>query len=425
MRTEITIDGAGSADASYVAWAPVQSSIRIIEPDDDVDFVDVVLRNQHEDRGGQIVFLDTIPGEGKDRLRIRLSADGTPLDFFIAGKPGRPSQQDKDAVLETVEADTEVVLSTRALMVRVRKNANDLTAGERDRFLSAFAKLNNQGMGRFRDFRDMHRDDTSLEAHGRAGFLPWHRAYLLDLERELQRIDPSVALPYWKFDEPAPNLFTRAFIGVPNILGRVQFDPGNPLEFWATDGAVAGIERSPRFDTNTSGAFVIGEEDTLLLGGPGNRYEGFMDMEGDPHGRAHTSFRGSISRIDTAAKDPLFFLLHANVDRLWAKWQWLNGRFDAADLATYPFLGSAGGPGATTRIGHNLRDTMWPWNQETNPPRPPTAPGGDFPPSPTENAPGLVPMVGDMIDYQGTFDLGDRLGFDYDDSPSLIVEHRR
>jgi tyrosinase len=261
-----------------------------------------------------------------------------------------------------------------------------------------------------------------LEAHGRAGFLPWHRAYLLDLERELQLIDPSVTLPYWKFDEPAPNLFTRAFIGDPNRLGRVRFVPGNPLEFWATDG-VAGIERSPFFDTDTSPAFVISEEATLLLGGPQNLYAEFRDMEGDPHGFAHTSFGGSISQIDTAAKDPLFFLLHVNVDRLWAKWQWLNRRFDTADPATYPFLGSAGGPGAT-RVGHNLLDTMWPWNQVTGSgspnDRPNTAPGGNFPTSPSGNAPDLTPTVGDMIDYQGVFDVGNRLGFDYDDFSPIL-----
>ena len=43
-----------------------------------------------------------------------------------------------------------------------------------------------------------------------------------------------------------------------------------------------------------------------------------------------TSFGGSISSIGSAARDPLFFLLHCNVDRLWAKWQWLNQRYDGA-----------------------------------------------------------------------------------------------
>jgi tyrosinase len=423
MRTEITIDGADAAGSSYIAWAPVHSSIKLIEENAGAESVDVVLRNQNPAQGGQILFLDTIPGEGQDHLQLRLPADGTPLDFFISGKLGRPSVEDNDAVIEAVVANTDTTLSTQALMVRIRKNANSLTEEERDHFLEAFGELNNQGMGSFRDFRDMHRDDTSLEAHGRAGFLPWHRAYLLDLERELQLIDPSVALPYWKFDEPAPNLFTRAFIGVPNNLGRSQFDPGNPLEFWATDGVVAGIERNPFFDTNTSPAFVMSEEDTLLLGGPEDLYGDFRDMEGDPHGRAHTSFGGSISEIDTAAKDPLFFLLHVNVDRLWAKWQWLFGRFDTTDRATYEFLGKANDPGAE-RVGHNLNDTMWPWNQVTTTPRPPTAPGGNFPASPTDNAPGLEPTVGDMIDYQGVVNLENRLGFDYDDFPSLLVEHR-
>ena len=110
-------------------------------------------------------------------------------------------------------------------MVRVRKNANTLTTGERDRLVAAFAQLNNQGTGRFADFRDMHTAVSSAQAHGAKGFLPWHRAYLLDLERELQNIDPSVSLPYWRFDQPAPNIFTRDFLGVSDNLGTVASVP--------------------------------------------------------------------------------------------------------------------------------------------------------------------------------------------------------
>jgi hypothetical protein len=51
-------------------------------------------------------------------------------------------------------------------MVRIRKNANTLTPGERDRFIAAFAQLNNQGLGRFADFRDMHTSVSSPQAHG-------------------------------------------------------------------------------------------------------------------------------------------------------------------------------------------------------------------------------------------------------------------
>jgi tyrosinase len=60
---------------------------------------------------------------------------------------------------------------------------------------------------------------------------------------------------------------------------------------------------------------------------------------------------------------------------------------------------------------------MWPWNQVTTPPRPPTAPGGTLAPSPLTSAPGLSPAVGALIDYQGILTPPTRLGFDYDDVP--------
>jgi len=59
----------------------------------------------------------------------------------------------------------------------------------------------------------MHKESLApRQAHGRPGFLSWHRAYLLDLEPELQKINPSVTLPYWRFHDPGPNMFTADFI---------------------------------------------------------------------------------------------------------------------------------------------------------------------------------------------------------------------
>jgi tyrosinase len=172
-----------------------------------------------------------------------------------------------------------------------------------------------------------------------------------------------------------------------------------------------GVFRSPFFDTTTNSAFVIDEINTMRLG---NNYADFVDMEGNPHGSAHVSFGGFISSINTAARDPLFFLLHCNVDRLWSKWQWLNQRYDES-IPTYPFLDSAGMPNAT-RVGHNWKDSMWPWNGIQTSPRPNSNPGGTFP-TITSLSPGQSPIVGDMIDYQGILFAGNNLGFDYDDVP--------
>ena len=189
-------------------------------------------------------------------------------------------------------------LTSKALMVRIRKDANQLSPAERGRFTTALAILNDQGAGLFRNFREMHRLDIALaQAHGNPGFLSWHRAYLLDLERELQAIMPSVTLPYWRFDLPAPNVFTDDFMGAPGPGGTVIFAGNNLLRQWQTDGA-QGITREPGFAVQTGRANVISQGTTLGLGGNrpnaffdrGPNQPGFDTMEFNPHGNAHTSF---------------------------------------------------------------------------------------------------------------------------------------
>ncbi|MEL7054213.1 MAG: tyrosinase family protein, partial [Cyanobacteria bacterium J06588_5] len=235
---------------------------------------------------------------------------------------------------------------------------------------------------------------------------------------ELQNIDPSVSLPYWRFDLPAPQIFQADFMGatervsLSDSVRLAVFDNTNPLTSWVTDG-VPGILRSALFDTINSSApgridlpfLLLSQTETLALG---DLYAEFMDMEGTPHGAAHVSFIGSISAIPTAVKDPLFFLLHANVDRLWALWQWLNKRTDPQNLATYT---------PQNRDGRRLTDTMWPWNGVITPPRPSFAPGGPLPPSPVTSFPTSTPIVQDVIDFQGHETPAAWLGYGYDDIP--------
>jgi tyrosinase len=401
LQIELRINDSADPKARYVSWAPSPCSVRLSDPTGASQPVQVTLRQKPAATGGQVRFRDGPSASAKTSLSLTLPLAGAPVPFFLTGVFGRASVMDGDVTVE-VRAGTQV-LGSVPLMVRVRKDAAKLTAPERDRFVAALAKFNDRGAGGFAAFRAMHTDLTSPEAHGAPGFLPWHRAYLLDLERELQAIDSSVALPYWRFDRPAPALFTPAFLGRSDSNGTVHFASTNPLQFWVTDG-VPGINRRPFFVTGTASANVITEAQTLALG---NQYAQFLRMEGNPHGFAHTSFGGSISSIDTAAKDPLFFLLHANVDRLWAKWQRRFGRFDPALAASF-----ANGP---SRIGHNLPDTMWPWNGITGGQRPATAPGGDLAASSCVTAPGAKPKVRDMLDFQGAVAPHSQLGFDYDD----------
>ena len=405
MKVEIQINDSTNTSARFVTWAPSPCRVRITDPTGaTTPSVNVKVAAATGAPGGGVVFRKGTSGAFSGSITLAVPSNGASVAFFTAGKFGRPSVDNGDVTLEArVGAD---LVGSVALMVRIRKNANALTTGERNRFLAALAQLNNQGTGRFQDFRDMHRTQASLnQAHRFAGFLPWHRAYLLDLERELQAIDPSVALPYWRFDQAAPNLFSVDFLGSSDLNGTVLFSPGNPLRFWVTDG-VPGINRRPLFNPAQAPGGLRTEAQTLAIG---TTYSSFRAMEGDPHGLAHTSFGGSIQSPATAPKDPLFFLLHCNADRLWAKWQRNNLRFDPAKAASYA-------QGANPP-GHNLGDSMWPWNGVTTPPRPPIAPGGTLAPSPFINAPGPQPLVSSCLDFQGSVSAAARMGFDYDDTP--------
>jgi tyrosinase len=403
MTVDIQINESANPNARFVSWAPSRCLIRMTNSAGATgSSANITLSSVSAATAGAVVFRRNPTGSFSSTITIPVPTSGVTVPFFVAGRFGRPSSANGDVTIQARAGATNV--GSVSLMVRIRKNANTLTPAERDRFVAAFAQLNNQGLGRFADFRAMHTNASTSQAHFRPGFLPWHRAYILDLERELQAIDPSVALPYWRFDQIAPNLFTPDFIGTSSAVGTVQFSASNPLRFWRTDG-VAGIDRTPFFNTATQSAFVTGEAATLNLGA--GVYAGFRgNMEGDPHGAAHTSFDGLISEIPTAARDPLFFLLHCNVDRLWAKWQRQFARFDQS-APSYD--------NSLSQPGHKLADTMWPWNQITGGTRPPTAPGGRFAPSPCTAAPGLEPKVADCIDYLGNLNAAGRLGFSYDD----------
>lgn len=406
MNVELQINNSVNPNAQFVTWTPSPCRIRVTNPSGAITpVVNLRITATSAANGGAVLFRQGTSGSFSTSLSLPVPINGTSVPFFIAGRFGGASTNRGDVRIDA-RMGTTLVGSVK-IMVRIRKNAESLTTGERDRFVAAFAKLNNQGAGRFADFRNMHTNVSSPQAHGAPGFLPWHRAYLLDLERELQAIDPSVALPYWRFDQPAPKLFTTDFFGVSGPNGNVQFSATNPLQFWVTDGA-PGIVRAPRNNWNPNtqpGPTVFTEAQTLALG---TQYPAFSSMEGNPHGTAHTRWDGFIRQIGTAAKDPLFFLLHCNVDRLWAKWQRQNGRFDPAQAASYD--SNPGNP-----IGHNLVDTMWPWNGITGGQRPPTAPGGPMASSPCVSAPGPQPRVRSSLDYQGTVNATSRVGFDYDD----------
>ncbi|MGJ4994025.1 tyrosinase family protein [Bradyrhizobium sp. HKCCYLS3077] len=415
MHVDVSIASSDTDGRVFLTWTPIQCSARLIDGPGAGKTVKALLRNGGN--VGQVKFDVKRSHRGTPTLQLDMPGDGSPIKFWVAGEFKKPSANFGDAVLEVVDANTSAPLSSKQLMVRVRKNAQSLSDAERDRFLAAFATLNGQGTGRYTQFRDMHVDVTLGESHNNWGFLPWHRSYLLDLERELQAIDATVSLPYWRFDQPAEKVLSLAFMGVPDSHDRVQFTAGHPFRQWKAEDE-PGIIRGRGFPPASKPPGLKTEDQTIALGEGnfavfGKPFVGAPDagMELDPHGYAHTSF-GPASRIyypRFAPRDPMFFLLHANVDRLWAKWQWFYKRTSDVDAKAFY-------NGPPVQLGHNLGDTMWPWNGVTGGTRPDTAPGGALAPSALTSAPGPRPKVSSMLDYQAV-NGGVHLGFDYDDVP--------
>jgi tyrosinase len=423
---EIEINNTASVRDDYIAWSPAPARIRVSSANGATGTIAVVLSNLNPAVGGQLRFakyLDPWPAgttATQDRVDLELPADGRWMPFVVAGQYMRPSTSDGDAVIVVRTAGTNgVILGRKELMVRVRKDANRLTAEERTRFLEALSRLNAQGG--YAVFQQIHslvsRQGHSSTGHTAFAFLPWHRALLVAFERALQEIDPSVALPYWRFDQPAPNVFSEDFMGAP-VPGSMQprFAQTNKLSRWTIDG-LTGIERRPRFAPDAA-PNLQGEEATL------NQpiFAQFRAMEANPHSPAHVQAGGGgwLGTPRIAVRDPLFFLLHANIDRLWALWEVENQHFDPASPDAYTLQGSSP-VGSCSVLGHYSLDTMWPWNgavQPADPCRPASAPGGAFPPIvPGVFVPPQHPRPHDLIDFRMSAAGMSGAGFAYDSVP--------
>ena len=218
-------------------------------------------------------------------------------------------------------------------------------------------------------------------------------------------------------DNPAPRSCTPAFMGLPNSIDRVQFTAGHPFNEWKqkVNSASCAESGSPRPKPpglkDETATLALGNGVFTVFGLPYQPPSQQGGIEGFPHGTAHTSYgSGSIiDSLDRAARSVCFFCSHGNVDRLWARWQWFYKRTQDTDPNSFY-------NGAPVQVGHNLGDTMWPWNGATRPHPPNTAPGGPMPSSAMTTAPGPTPTVRSMLDYQGV-NGGAFLGFDYDDVP--------
>jgi len=468
----------------YLTWAPTYAMARLASPGP--GDVNIVLTNDNPNIGGNVRFAPhASPWPNNTTatatsLSLTLPASGAWVPFMVAGELATPSIDDKDAIIEVHENSAAgAVMGRKALMVRVRKNANTLTLGEKNRLLFAFQKFRNKVGGmNYILAQEIHRlaSQAGDEAHHQPAFLTWHRFFLLQIERELQKIDPSVALHYWDWDAAAPNFFAEDFIGAAGsgaFTAEPDFSLTNPLLGWDTDLPFSGGELRRNTADHTLEPGSLGEAfmeplddpvDPSLVNFPDYGETGEFGLvssfsshvERSSHDVAHgwPCAGGHMVTPTRSAADPLFYFLHCQIDREWAYWQQVHNRLGvvSAGVLTFPNpqhyenAGSWNSPSNTPdpnyrQKGSYLEDGLWPWDGTTGgagveqrPPnigtgvgspgdRPnslPTIPATAFPASVVPNlwpSVATIPLNRHCIDYLGRFNPINGLGFCYSGVP--------
>jgi tyrosinase len=174
-------------------------------------------------------------------------------------------------------------------------------------------------------------------------FLPWHRMYLHHFERILKGIIDAAggpsdwALPFWNYDanNPATLSLPPAFLQQTTPQGGDNALFNTNRSQWMLDGN--GL---PAADVDLSGwpdGFASDDFVTPSFGGPRTGWTHFGGaaghLEAVPHGGVHVDVGGWMGRFETAGQDPIFWLHHANIDRLWEVWRNIPGHGDAQDPA--------------------------------------------------------------------------------------------
>ena len=169
-------------------------------------------------------------------------------------------------------------------------------------------------------------------------FCPWHRYYVYYFEQIIRVVlnDADFTLPYWDY-----------------LSGKVS-DLSIPPEFRNTSSPLYRSNRNPwvnagdRIDKPNPGSLNLNcFKETAYIKPIPNGSVGFCPiLDNNPHGQVHGLVGNSsgMGSVPTAAGDPIFWLHHCNIDRLWESWNRLPNRPNPPwPSRTFPFANGAGG----------------------------------------------------------------------------------
>lgn len=262
------------------------------------------------------------------------------------------------------------------------------------------------GLSYYDQFVMWHRNSfycDTMAAHMGPAFLPWHRQFLLMFENALsEAAGKQITIPYWDWTDAASTaaVFQNDLMGgdgnpaeqyavttgpfrrgnwTLNVVDQPQADPVGLRYLTRSRGTFPGVPTLPT-KADVDNALAVSTYDAApwnvtlapnlsfrnnLEGWRNDTAEACQDSLLNPlHGQNPTPhvmhngvhlwvsglFNDSIPgtmAYNTSLNDPVFWLHHANVDRIWAMWEARHGQV---------YVPVAGG-----HHGHNLNDAMWPY----------------------------------------------------------------
>ena len=201
-------------------------------------------------------------------------------------------------------------------------------------------------------------------------FLPWHRMYISFFERMIMKLVADMkgpldwALPYWNYSgtskfsgftvakssllpEPFQSKNPLLRDGSPNPLfipfRTPDANAGNPF---LTDSAFLNLTSINTSTALGNSSFSVAPGSIInSFGGVETKFNHFNEdpaaaaglLERTPHGNIHSRtgpgpdrFMGNFTR---APLDPIFWLHHCNIDRLWEVWRGQPGHADPPQWA--------------------------------------------------------------------------------------------
>ena len=187
----------------------------------------------------------------------------------------------------------------------VRKRATKMTPAENTRFKDVITTL--IGNGTYGQLVSHHADMShrmhsmgGMDPIGRQRFLPWHRVYLLKLEKAMQQIDAICFIPYWDWTTQK-----KVPPWLANFMPTVNV-PGQGVINVSRDIAVP-----PPLPTKSDIKSVMSE----------TTYTDFTTQLEFAHNNVHGWVGKTMANIIVSPADPLFWLHHAKIDRLWSTCQ--------------------------------------------------------------------------------------------------------